>query len=287
MGYEQQFLTELENMARTQAALSQQVAELSSHQENTTQQLVGMQQTLKEVLKELALAKAAPAAPPRSRYHPDNIARREFEKAQDPVLTVEQNWAISSKKIARREALKQQQVVEAEPLPAVQAPVPEAPVDLVVDSDFGLLAAVSSTVDVKPGAGFFALDDDMPQVPVLETMTKENQSLTMSTITTKLRCAKLQKGLEPLERRTGVPEEVYGDGVLEHPAVPSLQLTKDERLYSALLEIIDENGKLRLETLDEKRYRIKWKQPIPVGATSSREKFTEMDLSLFRKRPAS
>ena len=149
-------------------------------------------------------------------------------------------------------------------------------------SGFGLLAGSNSSVEVQPGAGFISMDEDAPMVPVLKPeVLNEPLKNTPGTIPT-LRCAKLQKDIQPLAVRDEVPQEVYKDGELEHPAVPGLMLKKEERLYGALLEIIDESGELRLETATEKRFRIKWKKPIPAGETSTKNHFVEMDHSLFR-----
>ena len=79
-----------------------------------------------------------------------------------------------------------------------------------------------------------------------------------------------------------MPDEVYeSTGLLEHPMVPGLMLTRDERVCGALLEIIDLDRVVRSETLDEKRFRILWKKPIPPGYTESRKDFVKMNLSLF------
>lgn len=102
-------------------------------------------------------------------------------------------------------------------------------------------------------------------------------------------CAKLQPGIEPFPKRPaseGVPDEVYEDNrLLEHPAVPGLVLTRDERVYGALLEIIDSDGMVRSETLLEKRFRILWKHPIPATKTTTMKDFVKMDLSLFPGKP--
>ena len=73
----------------------------------------------------------------------------------------------------------------------------------------------------------------------------------------------------PLERRPGVPIEVYEDGLLEHPAISGLMLTKEQRLYGALLEFINsEDGVVHIETMNQKRFRIKWARPVqPAGST--------------------
>ena len=78
-----------------------------------------------------------------------------------------------------------------------------------------------------------------------------------------LHCLPLRHGVKQLERRYNVPEEVYMDCQLEHPAIPGLLLSRDDRLYSEHLEITDANGDERFETFVEFRFRIIWKKPIP------------------------
>lgn len=88
--------------------------------------------------------------------------------------------------------------------------------------------------------------------------------------------------VKPLERRDGVPEAVYMDGQLEHPAIPGLMLSKSERIYGTYLEIVDKNGETRPETVHEKIFRIKWVKPIPRAETASSKNFMKMDYELFK-----
>lgn len=88
--------------------------------------------------------------------------------------------------------------------------------------------------------------------------------------------------VKPLERRDGVPEEVYMGGQLEHPAIPGLMLSLDERLYGALLKIVGKNGETQFETVQEKAFRIKWVKPIPRTETASSKNFVKMDFELFK-----
>jgi hypothetical protein len=85
---------------------------------------------------------------------------------------------------------------------------------------------------------------------------------------TDLHCLPLRSGIKQLERRDNVLEEVYMDCQLEHPAIRGLKLSKDERLYSAQLEIMEVDGKERFETSVEKYFRILWKQPIPAWVSN-------------------
>lgn len=157
---------------------------------------------------------------------------------------------------------------------------------------FGLLSKATTgnaTIEVRPGGGFFDVDEGAPQVPVIDEGTKTAaapatpapKSTPAADATGILRCTKLQPNITPLEKRLGVPEAVYEEGLLEHPAIPGLMLTKDERLYGALLEMIDSDGALRIEAYDEKRFRIKWKQPIPVADTESMKNFVKMHHESF------
>jgi hypothetical protein len=96
--------------------------------------------------------------------------------------------------------------------------------------------------------------------------------------------------VKPLGRRDGVPEAVYMDGQMEHPAISGLMLSKDERIYGTYLEIVAQNGETRLETVHEKIFRIKWVKPIPRTETATGANFVKMDYSLFEnisnhKRP--
>ena len=86
------------------------------------------------------------------------------------------------------------------------------------------------------------------------------------------KCLPLQPGVGRLERSDGVPENVYREGDLEHPAIPGLMLTLEQRLSKAMLEMVNtETGETRTEGVKEKSFRMKWKKPIPVtrGRTSS------------------
>lgn len=81
--------------------------------------------------------------------------------------------------------------------------------------------------------------------------------------------------------RAGVPQEVYLVGDLEHPAVPGLLLSLNQRLSRNLLEIEDHQLVRRNETVKEKQFRISWTKPIPSTPTTTAKDFTEIDFSLF------
>lgn len=97
-----------------------------------------------------------------------------------------------------------------------------------------------------------------------------------------LRCLPLQPDVKTLPRRDGVPQSVYQvDGLMEHPAIPGLMLSLNERLYWAKLEV-DDNGQTRIETDHERAFRVKWKKPIPPTLSATGADFVKMDYELFK-----
>ncbi|AVA38282.1 MULTISPECIES: hypothetical protein [Cupriavidus] len=99
------------------------------------------------------------------------------------------------------------------------------------------------------------------------------------------RTSPLQEGVPPLKRRDNVPAHVYEPGELEHPAIPGLMLSLEQRLYGASLEYFDEGGDeagvIKVETPDQKRFRVVWRQTVPVTPTRTAASFTKMDQTLF------
>ncbi len=99
-------------------------------------------------------------------------------------------------------------------------------------------------------------------------------------------CTKLQEGVPELPKRGEVSPVVYEPGNMEHPAIPGLILTLEERLYAAALEYTDtESGEILMETLDQKRFRVTWRKRVEPTATRTGDAFMKMDASLFRKLP--
>lgn len=95
-------------------------------------------------------------------------------------------------------------------------------------------------------------------------------------------CKTIKAGVPPIQRRDTVDPAVYLTGDMEHPAIPSLILSLEQRLYGAALEYVDfEGGEIRQETPEEKRFRVTWRRPIPMTKTRTGHTFVEMDLSLF------
>ena len=99
--------------------------------------------------------------------------------------------------------------------------------------------------------------------------------------TSKIRSMPLREGVKPLANRNDLDEVFYSDMQLEHPAILGLILSREARLYGALLEIND-GGKIRLESITEKSFRIRWAKPIPATKSSTGDNFVKMDLSLFK-----
>jgi hypothetical protein len=184
--------------------------------------------------------------------------------------------------------------------------------------EFGLLGLSTPPQAPSNGpSGFFTLDTDpSPHVPAAEPPGRKTshgqarapiaggatpaapapapapaeaaQARTASTPppgAIRKRISALQDGVPALNPRDGVPAHVYQPGELEHPAIPGLILTLEQRLYGAGLEYCDEEGDeagvLKVETPDEKRFRVTWRQRVPMTQTRTGSSFTKMDPALF------
>lgn len=149
---------------------------------------------------------------------------------------------------------------------------------------FGLAVPESDAEKSVRGNGSPAFFDlDVPVVPdISSSMSMPPVDKQTDNSTPVLKCRPLQTGIAPIPRRSGVPDDIYSDVSLEHPAIPGLLLTRDERLFGAYLEYADEDGVVHMETAHEKRFRIKWEKPIPVTASGSSKDFVKMDMSLFK-----
>lgn len=99
------------------------------------------------------------------------------------------------------------------------------------------------------------------------------------------KCLPLPDGVKSLEKRDNLPDAVYLPGDMEHPAVPGVMLSREQRLSSVALEFVNsDDGTMRLEDSDEKRFRVLWRKMIPPTPSSTSDSFTKMDMSLFKKR---
>lgn len=124
--------------------------------------------------------------------------------------------------------------------------------------------------------------DDRPFAFVVDGENSLKYCQTSSDSDRTYKCMPLQVGVIELKRRNNVPDVVYEQGFLEHPAIPGLMLSRNERLYGTALDYIDiKTGEMRTETLEQKRFRITWRKPIPLTETRTQESFTKMDESLF------
>jgi len=183
--------------------------------------------------------------------------------------------------------------------------------DNVPSGEFGLLRLSGSSQQSQGGpAGFFTLGVE-PAAPARSAAPPERQpgrrqvqapaqtasvspqrapaNITHTSVATqsaaKKRVGPLQEGVPALKRRDNVPDRVYEPGDLEHPAIPGLMLSLEQRLYGASLEYLevdsDKAGAIKVETPDEKRFRVVWRQTVPITPTRTAASFTKMDPSLF------
>lgn len=101
-------------------------------------------------------------------------------------------------------------------------------------------------------------------------------------------CAALKPLESVLEKMVGIKDQDLAKKVytsnekMEHPAIQGLMLSMEERIYGGMLEIIDkDSGETRDETIQEKMFRVKWRKPISVAASSSENDFVKLDKNLF------
>lgn len=130
--------------------------------------------------------------------------------------------------------------------------------------------------DIAPTASDIKFDWQNKVVPQKEEIPSVNLPL---------RCSVLPAGVEPFKQRDGVKEYVYFPGDLEHPCLPGVMLSLEQRMSSIALEFVNtENGEVRKETPDEKRFRAMWRTPLTMTPSRTGHQFTKMDMSLFRKK---
>lgn len=185
---------------------------------------------------------------------------------------------------------------QEQPRPRRQVADPEPPAE--DQGGFGLMSVGRAPApEAGQPAGFFRLDHEEPApqappsapaavappaslVPQRPAVAPAAPAASGGPATKNVQ--KLQDGVPPLKRRDGVPPEVYEPGDLEHPAIPGLVLTLEQRLYGAALEYIDlDGGELFTETPEQKRFRVTWRRQVPVTKTRTGSSFTEMDTTLF------
>jgi hypothetical protein len=150
--------------------------------------------------------------------------------------------------------------------------------------NFGLLNVKPSEQKNRPSPGFFDMDD-APAVPDLTVKAAPVSSRVETPPTTPiepLRCMPLREGIKPIKKRDNVPPALYLPGNMEHPCIPGLMLNPEERVYGTSLELSNlDTGEIRLETMEEKRFRCRWTVPIPPTIVESGKNFIKMDMSLF------
>lgn len=117
-----------------------------------------------------------------------------------------------------------------------------------------------------------------------EKMTAEPPATEAKSEFGPFRCISLKDGVRSLPRKPNLPSAVYEPGDLEHPAIPGLLLTREQRLYGAAIEYENvQTGERALETLHQKRFRVFWQKPVPLSASRTADSFVKMDLTLFKK----
>lgn len=165
---------------------------------------------------------------------------------------------------------------------------------------FGLLNLKPAARKCTKAPAFFSQEDSPPVIPDLQIAkavsgntnsglrpgtalsTLDSTAESKSSQKAGLRCLALKNGPQKLKARDNVPSEIYLSGDLEHPKIAGLMLSLDERIYGAALEYADESGEVKLETPDEKRFRVLWKRPVAMFPTRTGDSFTKMDESSYK-----
>lgn len=211
--------------------------------------------------------------------------------------------------------LAQTPVSAAPPRPAPARPAPNQAPEADAEeeqpsNEFGLLGLGAAQHSADRPAGFFSLDTDTPATPAPKSspaaarppvqpkpaiaaapVAAEPPQTPPATPSSQpgvilKRCSPLTAGITPMKKRDNVPKEVYEPGEMEHPAIPGLILSMEERMYGAALEFCDQSGDeagvYRTETADEKRFRVTWRKVVPMTPTRSADTFMKMDTSLFK-----
>lgn len=82
---------------------------------------------------------------------------------------------------------------------------------------------------------------------------------------------------------SGVSKEFFSIAILEHPAIPGLMLTAEQRRYSKRLEYTVD-GVPTLETVQQMPNRFRWKKPATRTPSRTESTFVPMNEALFRKK---
>lgn len=245
-----------------------------------------------------------------------------------PAVAVQPTAAAASAALAHTPPSQAAQPPRPAPSRPAPPPAPQVAPDTEETNQFGLLGLGPAQRSADRPAGFFSLDTEpgtgssppvaaqrttptprpapaaapatsqppapntAPQLPIAHAQVTANSAPDThnpgaATIIRK-RCSPLTAGIAPLKKRDKVPPEVYEPGDMEHPAIPGLILSMEERMYGAGLEYCDETGDeagvYRTETADEKRFRVTWRKVVPMTPTRTADSFMPMDTSLFKGR---
>ena len=182
---------------------------------------------------------------------------------------------------------------------AVKPPRAERPAEsqeehngVVSEDSFGLLNGAKK----QTGGPLHSFLDDEPSIPSLKIQSPvrtENVDNNTQAIEKKLeaasppsastlKCLPLTDGIKPLVQKKEVPDFVYQEGNLEHPAIPGLMLTLAERLYGSFLEIVDtDTAETRFEELKEKSLRVLWRKKGTKSVGTTAGDFTPMNTKIF------
>ncbi|MBG6078232.1 hypothetical protein [Polaromonas sp. CG_9.11] len=130
-------------------------------------------------------------------------------------------------------------------------------------------------------------DNAIPVAPVIKPTAQrmaDSQKEATLPVNFNLRCSDLSADAIPLKLREGMPEAFYLPGDLEHPCVPGVMLSLEQRLCSIHLTFINtEDGEITMETPEEKRFRIMWRKRFSTIISSTSHQFKEINPEFFRK----
>jgi hypothetical protein len=165
-------------------------------------------------------------------------------------------------------------------VPTSTVDVPLAVMPKIENKKTGLRPAPQSQVTSPP----VRVDNAIPIAavnPVVPHKTA-SQNETTPLVNLNLRCCALPAGVVSLKLREGMPKEFYLPGDLEHTSVPGVMLSLEQRLSSVALEFMNtQDGEIRIETQDEKRFRVMWRKPIRITESRTSHEFTQIDESSF------